>query len=94
MIIYQADKRQFLHHALRDDIEDVVGRRRLGPRGPSFMGGATHFAASAIRGEARDENGEEPADAFPVLRRIPPSGESRLLRDVLRVPRIRDKHGG
>ncbi len=26
MIIYQASKREFLHHALRDDIEDVVGR--------------------------------------------------------------------
>ena len=26
MIIYQASKRQFLHHALRDDIEDVVTR--------------------------------------------------------------------
>lgn len=26
MIIYQASKRQFLHHALRDDIEDVVSR--------------------------------------------------------------------
>lgn len=26
MIIYQANKRQFLHHALRDDIEDVVSR--------------------------------------------------------------------
>ena len=27
MIIYQASKRQFLHHALRDDIEDVVSRQ-------------------------------------------------------------------
>ena len=26
MIIYQASKSQFLHHALRDDIEDVVSR--------------------------------------------------------------------
>lgn len=26
MIIYQASKNQFLHHALRDDIEDVVSR--------------------------------------------------------------------
>jgi DUF2075 family protein len=26
VIIYQASKRQFLHHALRDDIEDVVSR--------------------------------------------------------------------
>ena len=26
MIIYQANKRQFLRHALRDDIEDVVSR--------------------------------------------------------------------
>lgn len=26
MIIYQATKREFLHHALRDDIEDVVSR--------------------------------------------------------------------
>ena len=26
MIIYQASKRQFLHHALRDDIEEVVSR--------------------------------------------------------------------
>ncbi len=26
MVIYQASKRQFLHHALRDDIEDVVTR--------------------------------------------------------------------
>jgi hypothetical protein len=27
VIIYQASKRQFLHHALRDDIEDVVSRQ-------------------------------------------------------------------
>lgn len=27
MIIYQASKSQFLHHALRDDIEDVVSRQ-------------------------------------------------------------------
>ncbi|GAA4406669.1 DNA/RNA helicase domain-containing protein [Quisquiliibacterium transsilvanicum] len=27
MIIYQASKRQFLHHALREDIEDVVSRQ-------------------------------------------------------------------
>ena len=27
MIIYQASKRQFMHHALRDDIEDVVSRQ-------------------------------------------------------------------
>jgi len=26
VIIYQASKSQFLHHALRDDIEDVVSR--------------------------------------------------------------------
>ena len=26
MIIYQATKTQFLHHALREDIEDVVSR--------------------------------------------------------------------
>jgi len=38
VIIYQASKRQFLHHALRDDIEDVVSRQyrnatghRVGP---------------------------------------------------------------
>lgn len=38
MIIYQATKREFLHHALRDDIEDVVSRHyvhatghRVGP---------------------------------------------------------------
>jgi uncharacterized protein len=29
MIIYQSSKRQFLHHALRDDIEDVVSRHFL-----------------------------------------------------------------
>lgn len=27
MIIYQANKREFLHHAFRDDIEDVVERQ-------------------------------------------------------------------
>jgi hypothetical protein len=27
VIIYQASKSQFLHHALRDDIEDVVSRQ-------------------------------------------------------------------
>ena len=27
MIIYQASKSQFLHHALRDDIEDIVSRQ-------------------------------------------------------------------
>ena len=27
MIIYQASKRDFLHHALRDDIEEVVSRQ-------------------------------------------------------------------
>lgn len=38
MIIYQATKREFLHHALREDIEDVVSRHyvhatghRVGP---------------------------------------------------------------
>ena len=40
MIIYQATKREFLHHALADDIEDVVSRHdvhatghRVGPAG-------------------------------------------------------------
>ena len=33
MIIYQASKREFLHHALRDDIEDVVGRHYLSATG-------------------------------------------------------------
>lgn len=33
MIIYQATKAQFLDHALRDDIEDVVSRQFLGTTG-------------------------------------------------------------
>lgn len=35
MIIYQASKRQFLHHALRDDIEEVVERHFRGVTGHS-----------------------------------------------------------
>lgn len=27
MIVYQASKSEFLHHALRDDIEDIVSRQ-------------------------------------------------------------------
>ena len=33
MIIYQASKREFLHHALRDDIEDVISRHFLAATG-------------------------------------------------------------
>ena len=33
MIIYQASKSEFLHHALRDDIEDVVSRQYRGATG-------------------------------------------------------------
>ena len=40
MIIYQADKRQFLHHVLRDDIEDVMSR---------------HFRAATGRGVGPSE---------------------------------------
>ena len=35
MIIYQASKSQFLHHALRDDIEDVVSRHYRSATGHS-----------------------------------------------------------
>lgn len=40
MIIYQASKSQFLHHALRDDIEDIVSR---------------HFHAATGHGAGRSE---------------------------------------
>jgi hypothetical protein len=40
VIIYQADKRQFLHHVLRDDIEDVMSR---------------HFRAATGRGVGPSE---------------------------------------
>ena len=35
MIIYQASKSRFLHHALRDDIEDVVSRHYRSATGHS-----------------------------------------------------------
>jgi hypothetical protein len=35
VIIYQASKSQFLHHALRDDIEDVVSRHYRSAAGHS-----------------------------------------------------------
>jgi hypothetical protein len=40
VIIYQADKRQFLHHVLREDIEDVMSR---------------HFRAATGRGVGPSE---------------------------------------
>jgi hypothetical protein len=43
VIIYQASKRQFLHHALRDDIEDVVSRHYRSATGQGV--GAPQFSA-------------------------------------------------
>ena len=79
MIIYQASKSQFLHHALRDDIEDVVSRQfrsATGHRvGPSEMQSWKHSLLEMAK-VLGDE--EIPADAGVAIEYQLPQSSKRI----------------
>ncbi|MCD6679414.1 MAG: DUF2075 domain-containing protein [Burkholderiaceae bacterium] len=79
MIIYQADKSQFLHHALRDDIEEIVSRQfldRMGHRaGPSEIQAWKHSLLEMAK-VLQDE--EIPSDAGVAIEYQLPQSSRRI----------------
>lgn len=88
MTIYQATKTQFLHHALREDIEDIVSRnfRRITGHGagPSKMRAWKH---SLLEMAKVMQDGARPDDAGVAIeyqllqtanRRLPITGDDDL----------------
>jgi uncharacterized protein len=79
VIIYQASKSQLLHHALRDDIEDVVSRQYRGATGhgmgPSEMQSWKHSLLEMAK-VLGDE--EIPDDAGVAIEYQPPQSSKRI----------------
>ncbi|MDT3678655.1 MAG: DUF2075 domain-containing protein [Burkholderiaceae bacterium] len=79
MIVYQADKSQFLHHALRDDIEEIVSRQfldRMGHRaGPSEIQAWKHSLLEMAK-VLQDE--EIPSDAGVAIEYQLPQSSKRI----------------
>jgi len=79
MIVYQASKSQFLHHALRDDIEDIVSRQFrsvMGHRaGPSEIQAWKHSLLEMAK-VLQDE--EIPADAGVAIEYQLPQSSKRI----------------
>ncbi len=79
MIIYQASKGQFLHHALREDIEDVVSRQCRSVTGhgvgPSEIQSWKHSLLEMAKVLVDDEI---PDDAGVAIEYQPPQSSKRI----------------
>ena len=67
MIIYQASKSQFLHHALRDNIEDVVSRHYQSATGHGVSPSEMQSWKHSLLEMAKVLNDEEIPDALVDL---------------------------
>ena len=79
MIIYQASKRQFLHHALRDDIEDVVTRHYRSATGHGVSPGEVRAWKHSLLEMAKVLGDEEiPEDAGVAIEYQLPQSAKRI----------------
>lgn len=79
MIIYQASKREFLHHALRDDIEDVVTRHYRSATGHGVSPGEVRAWKHSLLEMAKVLGDEEiPEDAGVAIEYQLPQSAKRI----------------